>query len=62
MRSWALAQLADRPVPEGVPVREQRQVLALDGKTVRGAHIPTSTPVADTSSTDTSRAIVNTCG
>ena len=54
MRSWALAQLADRPVPEGVPVREQRQVLALDGKTVRGAHIPTSTPVADTSSTDTS--------
>ena len=42
MRTWALAQLADRPVPIGVPVREQRQVLALDGKTVRGAHIPTS--------------------
>ena len=43
MRSWALAQLADRPTPDGVPTREQRQVMALDGKTVRGAHIPTST-------------------
>jgi hypothetical protein len=43
MRTWALAQLADRPAPDGVPVREQRQVLALDGKTVRGAHIATST-------------------
>ena len=43
MRTWAVAQLADRPAPGGVPVREQRQVLALDGKTVRGAHIPTST-------------------
>jgi len=43
MRTWALAQLADRPAPGGVPVREQRQVLALDGKTVRGAHIPTDT-------------------
>ena len=43
MRTWALAQLADRPAPEGVPMREQRQVLALDGKTVRGAHIPTDT-------------------
>jgi predicted transposase YbfD/YdcC len=43
MRTWALAQLADRPAPEGVPVREQRQVLALDGKTVRGAHLPTGT-------------------
>src|SRR4051794_6880262 len=52
MRTWALAQLADRPAPDGVPVREQRQVLALDGKTVRGAHIPTST---DTS-TDTGSA------
>ena len=50
MRTWALAQLADRPAPDGVPVREQRQVLALDGKTVRGAHIPTG---ADTSA-DTS--------
>jgi predicted transposase YbfD/YdcC len=43
MRTWALAQLADRPAPEGVPVREQRQVLALDGKTVRGAHLSTGT-------------------
>jgi len=43
MRRWALAQLADRPAPDGVPGREQRRVLALDGKTVRGAHIPTST-------------------
>ena len=40
MRSWALAQLADRTAPKGVPVREQRRVLALDGETVRGAHIP----------------------
>ena len=43
MRSWALAQLAERPAPEDVPVREQRRVLALDGKTVRGAHIRTDT-------------------
>jgi predicted transposase YbfD/YdcC len=42
MRTWALAQLADRSAPHGVPVREQRQVLALDGKTVRGAHIPST--------------------
>jgi predicted transposase YbfD/YdcC len=48
MRSWALAQLADRPTPEGVPLREQRQVLALDGKTVRGAHIPTGGDGGDT--------------
>jgi predicted transposase YbfD/YdcC len=47
MRAWALAQLADRPAPDDVPAREQRQVFALDGKTVRGAHIPTSTD-ADT--------------
>ena len=50
MRTWALAQLADRPAADGVPVREQRQVLTLDGKTVRGAHIPAG---ADTSA-DTS--------
>src|SRR4051794_13590731 len=43
MRSWVLAQLAARPAPEDVPAREQRRVLALDGKTVRGAHLPTST-------------------
>jgi predicted transposase YbfD/YdcC len=41
MRSWVLAQLADRPAPDGVPAREQRRVLAVDGKTVRGAHIHT---------------------
>ena len=58
MRTWALAQLADRPAPDGVPVREQRQVLALDGKTVRGAHIPTST---DTS-TDTGSATGSATG
>lgn len=44
MRSWVLAQLPARPAPEGVPAREQRRVLALDGKTVRGAHIPIDTP------------------
>src|SRR3954468_20137450 len=38
MRAWALAQLADQSAPDGVPVREQRQVLALDGKTVRVRH------------------------
>ena len=38
MRCWALAQLADRVRPGGVPTREQRQVLALDGKTVRVRH------------------------
>ena len=48
MRSWALAQLADRPAPTGVPTRDQRQVLALDGKTVRGAHIPTTSADNDT--------------
>src|SRR3954451_8751743 len=58
MRTWALAQLADRSAPDGVPVREQRQVLALDGKTVRGAHIPTST---DTS-TDTGSATGSATG
>ena len=52
MRCWALAQLADRVRPGGVPTREQRQVLALDGKTVRGAHVRSD---GDTSSdSDTS--------
>ena len=55
MRSWASAQLADRPTPTGVPTLELRQVLALDGKTVRGAHIPlTSTTDTDTD-TDTDK-------
>ncbi len=47
MRSWVLAQLADQRPPQGVPAREQRRVLALDGKTVRGAHIRTDTDTAD---------------
>jgi hypothetical protein len=53
MRSWVLAQLADRPPPDGVPVREQGQVLALDGKTVRGAHIRTNTDTDTDTDTDT---------
>ena len=40
MRTWVQAQLAQTSAPDGVPAREQRQVLALDGKTVRGAHLP----------------------
>lgn len=39
LRSWVLAQLDSRPVPAGMPRREQRRVVALDGKTLRGAHI-----------------------
>lgn len=46
----ALAQLAERPPPEGVPAREQRRVLALDGKSVRGAHIPAEDAGGDTGS------------
>jgi predicted transposase YbfD/YdcC len=46
MRTWTLAQIAAQPRPSGVPAREQRRVLALDGKTVRGAHIPTTTTTA----------------
>ena len=38
MRAWVQAQLAETPAPVGVPTREQRQVLALDGKTVRVRH------------------------
>ncbi len=55
MRSWALAQLADRPAPTGVPTRDQRQVLALDGKTVRGAHIPTTSADNDTAGSSDAR-------
>jgi predicted transposase YbfD/YdcC len=40
LRAWTLAQLDTRPAPADVPVREQRRVLALDGKTLRGAHLP----------------------
>jgi hypothetical protein len=39
LRSWALAQLGAQPVPAGTPRREQRRVLGLDGKTLRGAHV-----------------------
>ena len=59
MRRWALAQLADRPAPDGVPGREQRRVLALDGKTVRGAHIPTST---DTDTGGGTAGVADACG
>jgi predicted transposase YbfD/YdcC len=37
LQAWALAQLAARTPQAGIPVREQRRVFALDGKTVRGA-------------------------
>jgi predicted transposase YbfD/YdcC len=37
LQTWALAQLAARAPAAGTPVREQRRVFALDGKTVRGA-------------------------
>jgi predicted transposase YbfD/YdcC len=39
LQTWALAQLAARAPEAGIPVREQRRVLAVDGKTVRGARI-----------------------
>jgi hypothetical protein len=37
LQAWALAQLATQIPQPGARVREQRRVLALDGKTVRGA-------------------------
>jgi hypothetical protein len=37
---------------EGRQPREQRRGLALDGKTVRGAHIPNTTTTTTSSSTD----------
>jgi len=37
LQHWALAQLAARTPEAGAPVRERRQVFALDGKTMRGA-------------------------
>jgi predicted transposase YbfD/YdcC len=48
MRSWVQVQLAQAPELDGVPAREQRQVVAVDGKTVRGARIRTSTADAGT--------------
>jgi hypothetical protein len=38
MRAWVQAQRVQTPAPDGVPAREQRQVLAVDGKTVRVRH------------------------
>jgi predicted transposase YbfD/YdcC len=52
MRAWVQAQLAQTPASDGVPAREQRRVLAVDGKTVRGAHISTSTADAGTDAGD----------
>jgi predicted transposase YbfD/YdcC len=46
MRAWVQAQRVQTPASDGVPAREQRQVLAVDGKTVRGARISTSTSTA----------------
>ena len=57
MRTWALAQLADRSAPDGVPIREQRQVLALDGKTVRGAHIPSTTSTTSSTTSSSTDAV-----
>jgi predicted transposase YbfD/YdcC len=39
LRTWTLAQLAAQTPEPGTPARELRRVLALDGKTVRGAHV-----------------------
>ena len=39
LRSWALAQLDTQPTLIDTPRRERRRVLALDGKTLRGARI-----------------------
>ena len=47
MRAWVQAQRVQTPAPDGVPARERRQVLAVDGKTVRGARISTSTAAAE---------------
>ncbi|WP_219420464.1 ISAs1 family transposase [Pseudonocardia nigra] len=42
LRSWVLTQLDAQPRSQATPRREQRRVLALDGKTLRGAHISTA--------------------
>jgi DNA-binding NarL/FixJ family response regulator len=39
LRSWAMAQLDTQPTSTDTPRRERRRVLALDGKTLRGARI-----------------------
>jgi hypothetical protein len=43
LRSWALTELAARSPEQGTLAREQRRVFALDGKTVRGAHVRDTT-------------------
>jgi predicted transposase YbfD/YdcC len=42
LHAWALAHLELMGPPPGTPRREQRRVLALDGKTVRGARVATT--------------------
>lgn len=42
LQMWALTQLAALAPAPGIPVREQRRVFALDGKTVRGARSRTA--------------------
>jgi urease gamma subunit len=49
-RSWALAQLGAQPPPVDMPQREQRRMLALDGKTLRGAHVRAGTDDANPTS------------
>jgi hypothetical protein len=39
LRSWALAELAARSPEQDTPARGRRQVFALHGKTMRGAHV-----------------------
>ncbi len=39
LETWVLAQLQAQPVSAGTPRREQRRVLALDGQTLRSAHV-----------------------
>jgi predicted transposase YbfD/YdcC len=43
LQAWALAHLELMSPPPGTPRREQRRVLALDGKTVRGARVTATT-------------------
>jgi hypothetical protein len=47
LQVWALGQLAASAPQAGVPVREQRRVFALDGKTVRGARTRTTSSDSD---------------
>ncbi len=47
LQTWALAQLAVRPPQPDIPAREKRRVVALDGKTVRGARSRATTGDGD---------------